>query len=149
MIGYKTFSERPQDVQREWHVVDAAGQNLGRLATQIAVLLRGKHKPTYTPSTDCGDFVIVINAKDIAVSGAKMSSKFYYSHSGYPGGLSKTNLMTMLRSHPERVIEHAVRGMLPDNKLGEKMFKKLKVYAGAHHKHGRHLAGGVKTEKES
>ncbi|MBN1402028.1 MAG: 50S ribosomal protein L13 [Anaerolineae bacterium] len=123
------------DIEREWFVVDAAGKNLGRLATQIATILRGKHKPTFTPSLDVGDYVIVINANKVAVTGNKLQDKMYYRHSLYPGGLREQNLATVLARHPERVIEHAVRGMLPKNRLGRAMIKKLKVYAGGSHPH--------------
>lgn len=131
----KTFSAKPQEVAREWLVVDAQNQTLGRLATRIATLLRGKHKPIFTPHVDCGDFVIVVNADKIHVTGKKMDQKMYYRHSQYPGGLRQIDLRRQLRTHPERVIEAAVRGMLPKNRLGHKMFKKLKVYAGPTHPH--------------
>jgi large subunit ribosomal protein L13 len=131
----KTYVVKGSEIEREWFVVDAAGQNLGRLATRIATVLRGKHKPTFTPGMDVGDFVIVINAGKIAVTGNKMTEKMYYRYSGYPGGLSETSLSKMLATHPERVIEEAVRGMLPKNRLGRAMFKKLKVYAGGNHPH--------------
>jgi len=131
----KTYSAKKSDIQREWFVVDAAGQNLGRLATRIATLLRGKHKPIFTPSMDTGDFVIVVNADKIAVTGRKLDQKMYYRYSGYPGGLTETSLRRMLETHPTRVVEFAVRGMLPKNRLGRAMLKKLKVYAGATHPH--------------
>jgi large subunit ribosomal protein L13 len=131
----KTFSAKPHEVEREWFVVDARGETLGRLATRIAATLRGKHKPIYTPHVDCGDYVIVINADKINVTGQKLDQKMYYRHSGYPGGLRQINLRSQLQKHPERVIEAAVRGMLPKNRLGRKMFKKLKVYAGPDHPH--------------
>jgi large subunit ribosomal protein L13 len=131
----KTYSAKPQEVEREWFVVDAQGQTLGRLATRIATLLRGKHKPLYTPHVDCGDYVIVVNAQEVNVTGQKLDQKIYYRHSGYPGGLRQVTLRRRLQTHPERVIEAAVRGMLPKNRLGRKMFKKLKVYAGPDHPH--------------
>jgi len=131
----KTVSAREQDVQRDWHVIDAQGQTLGRLATQVATLLRGKHKPYYTPHVDCGDYVIVVNAEKIHVTGNKMSQKVYYRHSGYPGGLKEVTLRDQLQKFPGRVVEQAVRGMLPKNRLGRRMFKKLKVYAGPDHPH--------------
>ena len=131
----KTFSAKPHEIEREWFVVDAQGQTLGRLATHIATLLRGKHKPIYTPHVDCGDYVIVVNADKINVTGQKLDQKIYYRHSGYPGGLKQVTLRRRLQTHPERVIESAVRGMLPKNRLGRKMFKKLKVYAGPDHPH--------------
>ena len=124
-----------KDVQREWYVVDAAGQTLGRLAARVARILRGKHKPTYSPSVDTGDFVIVVNAEQIHVTGRKLDQKIYYRYSGYPGGLKEITLRNLLQRHPARVIEHAVRGMLPKNRLGRQMFKKLKVYAGPDHPH--------------
>ncbi len=131
----KTVSIREQDVQRGWYVVDAQGQTLGRLATQVATVLRGKHKPIYTPHVDCGDYVIIVNADKIHVTGQKMTQKTYYRHSGYPGGLKKVTLRDQLQKFPERVIEQAVRGMLPKNRLGRQMFRKLKVYAGPNHPH--------------
>lgn len=131
----KTFSAKPQEIEREWLVVDAEGQTLGRLATRIATILRGKHKPIYTPHVDCGDYVVVVNAGKVHVTGQKLDQKIYYRHSGYPGGLKQINLRRQLERHPERVIEAAVRGMLPKNRLGRKMFKKLKVYAGPAHPH--------------
>lgn len=131
----KTISAREEDVQRDWHVVDAQGQTLGRLATQVATLLRGKHKPIYTPHVDCGDYVIVVNAEKIHVTGNKMNQKIYYRHSGYPGGLKQVTLRDQLQKFPGRVVEQAVRGMLPKNRLGRRMFKKLKVYAGPNHPH--------------
>lgn len=130
-----TVSAREQDINREWYVVDAQGQTLGRLATQVASVLRGKHKPFYTPHVDCGDYVIVVNAEKIHVTGQKMVQKKYYRHSGYPGGLKQTTLRDQLQKFPERVLEQAVRGMLPKNRLGRKTFKKLKVYAGPDHPH--------------
>lgn len=131
----KTFVTKPADVERSWYIVDAEGQNLGRLATRIAAVLRGKHKPIYSPSVDCGDFVVVINAEKIAVTGNRMEKKRYYRHSGYPGGLKEISLRHQLERYPERVISLAVKGMLPKNALGRKMFKKLKVYAGSEHPH--------------
>ncbi len=131
----KTYTPKPEDIQREWFVIDAKDQTLGRLATQVAVLLRGKHKPIFSPHMDVGDYVIVINADKIRVTGRKLDQKIYYRHSGYPGGLRQRTLREQLQRFPERVIETAVRGMLPKNKLGRKMFKKLKVYAGENHPH--------------
>ncbi len=131
----KTFSAKAEDIERKWFVVDAQGQTLGRLATRIATVLRGKHKPVYTPHLDCGDYVIVVNADKIQVTGHKLEQKTYYRHSGYPGGLRQVTLRRQLQIHPDRVIEAAVRGMLPHNRLGRKMFKKLKVYAGPTHPH--------------
>lgn len=131
----KTFVTKPESVEREWFVVNAEGQTLGRLASQVAAVLRGKHKPQYSPAVDVGDFVIVVNAEKIRVTGRKMLQKKYYRHSGYPGGLSEITLADQLERYPTRVIKAAVRGMLPRNRLGRKMFKKLKVYAGAEHPH--------------
>jgi len=131
----KTYVTKKKDVQREWYVVDAAGQTLGRLAARVARILHGKHKPTYSPSVDTGDFVIVVNAEKIHVTGRKLDQKIYYRYSGYPGGLKEITLRNLLQRHPTRVIEHAVRGMLPKNRLGRQMFKKLKVYAGPDHPH--------------
>lgn len=131
----KTVSAREQDIQRDWYVVDAQGQTLGRLASRIATLLRGKHKPAYTPHVDCGDYVVVVNADKIHVTGRKLTQKKYYRHSGYPGGIKQTTLRDQLQKFPDRVIETAVRGMLPKNRLGRRMFNKLKVYAGPDHPH--------------
>ncbi|MDY6876807.1 MAG: 50S ribosomal protein L13 [Chloroflexota bacterium] len=131
----KTYVTREEDIQREWHVVDATGQTLGRLATQVAHILRGKHKPIYSPAVDTGDYVIVVNAERVHVTGRKLDQKTYYRHSGYPGGLKAITLRNLLQKHPTRVIEYAVRGMLPRNRLGRRMFKKLKVYAGPEHPH--------------
>ena len=130
-----TVSAREQDVQKDWYVVDAQGQTLGRLATQVATILRGKHKPLYTPHIDCGDYVVVVNAEKIHVTGQKMTQKKYYRHSGYPGGLKEVALRDQLQKFPTRVIESAVRGMLPKNRLGRRLFKKLKVYSGPNHPH--------------
>jgi large subunit ribosomal protein L13 len=131
----KTYLVKNDDVQRDWYVVDAAGQTLGRLATQIAALLRGKHKPAFSPAVDSGDFVVVVNAEKIHTTGRKLDQKMYYRYSGYPGGLRATSLRNMLATHPERVVEHAVRGMLPKNRLGRRMLKRLKAYGGPAHPH--------------
>lgn len=131
----KTYVTKPVDVTRSWYVVDAEGQTLGRLASQIATILRGKHKPTYSPSVDCGDYVIVVNAEKILVTGNRLDQKVYYRHSGYPGGLTEITLRRQLDRYPTRALELAVRGMLPKNRLGRKMFKKLKAYAGPEHPH--------------
>lgn len=131
----KTYTVKPGDIERLWHVVDAEGQTLGRLASRIAAILKGKHKPIYTPHADVGDYVIVINADKIRVTGRKMSQKVYHRHSGYPGGLKSINLRDLLQRHPTRAVEFAVKGMLPKNRLGRRMFKKLKVYAGSDHPH--------------
>ena len=131
----KTFITKSTEVERKWLVVDAEGHTLGRLSTQIATILRGKHKPGFTPSVDCGDYVVVINAEKIQVTGRRLDQKMYYRHSGYPGGLKQINLRDQLQKFPTRPIELAVKGMLPKTKLGRKMFKKLKVYAGPEHPH--------------
>ncbi|MGX9365226.1 50S ribosomal protein L13 [Desulfoplanes sp. PS50] len=131
----KTYSPKASELQHNWYVVDATDKILGRLATEVAVYLRGKHKPEFAPHMDNGDFVIVVNADKIKVTGNKLTQKKYYRHSGYPGGLKETNLNTLLGTKPERVIEHAVKGMLPKNALGRAIFKKLKVYAGPDHPH--------------
>jgi large subunit ribosomal protein L13 len=131
----RTFSPKPADVQREWIVIDAADVVLGRLASQTAALLRGKHKATFAPHMDMGDFVIIVNAEKVALTGAKLEKKMAYRHSGYPGGLTATSYTEMLEKHPTRAVEKAVRGMLPKNSLGRAQIKKLKVYAGAEHPH--------------
>jgi large subunit ribosomal protein L13 len=131
----RTFTAKTAEIERKWYVIDAEDQTLGRLASKIAPILKGKHKPIYTPHLDCGDFVIVINAEKVRVTGQKLDQKYYYRHSGYPGGLSRISLRDQLDRFPERVIQAAVRGMLPKNRLGRKMIKKLKVYAGDNHPH--------------
>ncbi len=131
----KTVSMRAQDVQRSWLVVDAEDKVLGRLASEVARRLRGKHKPEYTPHVDTGDYVIVVNADKVRVTGKKTTDKIYYRHSGYPGGIKAISFEHLREKHPERIIEKAVKGMLPRNPLGRAMFRKLKVYAGADHPH--------------
>jgi large subunit ribosomal protein L13 len=131
----KTYNVTKEEIQREWVLVDAEGQTLGRLASRIAAILRGKHKPLFAPWLDCGDYVIVVNAGKIKVTGNRMDSKVYYRHSGYMGGLKSVTLRRQLDEHPERVLAAAVRGMLPNNRLGRKMAKKLKLYAGSDHPH--------------
>ncbi len=131
----KTYVVKAGDISRDWYVVDAAGQTLGRLATRVASVLRGKHKATFSPHLDNGDHVIVINAEKIVATGNKMDAKKYYRHSGYPGGLTTTTLREMMEKHPDRAIQYAVKGMLPKNRLGRQMIKKLKVYAGGEHPH--------------
>jgi large subunit ribosomal protein L13 len=131
----RTYSPKPGDVQRQWFVIDASDVVLGRLASQAAQLLRGKHKPIFAPHVDTGDFVIVINASKVALTGNKRDQKFAYRHSGYPGGLRKTPYSELLERNPQRAVELAVRGMLPKNKLGRQLIKKLKVYAGDSHPH--------------
>ncbi len=129
-----TFMPKAEDIERKWYVVDASQYNLGRLCTEVATILRGKHKPIYTPHVDTGDYVIVVNAAKVKVTGKKLQQKKYYHHSDYVGGMKVTDLKTMLAKHPERVIEHAVKGMLPKGTLGRQMYKKLFVYAGPEHK---------------
>ena len=131
----KTYVTKAGDVDQKWYVVDADGQTLGRLSTQIATILRGKHKPIFNPSVDCGDYVVVVNAEKIQVTGRRMDQKMYYRHSGYHGGLTEISLRDQLQKYPNRVIEAAVKGMLPKNRLGRKMIKKLKVYAGPEQPH--------------
>jgi large subunit ribosomal protein L13 len=131
----RTFTQKQEEIERNWYIVDAEGETLGRLASRIAPILKGKHKPVYTPHLDCGDFVIIVNAEKVRVTGRKMDQKFYYRHSGYPGGLRSISLKDQLAKHPERVLQAAIRGMLPKNKLGRRMLKKLKVYAGDSHPH--------------
>ncbi len=131
----KTFMANNQNVERKWFVVDAEGQTLGRLSTQVAAVLRGKHKPTFTPHVDCGDNVIIINADKIKLTGKKWTDKKYYRHSGYSGGLTETSAKDLMATHPTRMVEHSIKGMLPKNKLGSAMYRKLYVYAGPEHKH--------------
>ena len=131
----RTFSPKDSDITRQWHVIDASGVVLGRLASQAAVLLRGKHKPIFAPHVDTGDFVIIINADKVALSGHKLEQKQAYRHSGYPGGLRSVSYGELMEKHPERAVEKAVRGMLPKNSLGRKTLRKLKVYAGPDHPH--------------
>ena len=143
----KTYSPKASEIEREWHVIDASGKVLGKLATQVAGLLMGKHKPTFCRHLDMGDFVVVINAEKVSVTGNKAKQKLYYRHSGYPGGLKSVSLEGMMQTHPTRVIEQAVKGMLPRNRLGTKMIKKLRVYVGDAHPHGAQTkAALVKTE---
>lgn len=130
-----TYMAKPNEVERKWYIIDAEGQTLGRLASEAASILRGKHKPQFTPHVDTGDFVVIINAEKIVVTGNKLQDKFYYRHSGYPGGLKKTSLKDMLNKHPERALQNAIFGMLPKNRLGNALKKKLKIYAGAEHPH--------------
>lgn len=131
----RTYTPKPDEITRDWLVIDATDVVLGRLASHVAVLLRGKHKPTFAPHVDTGDFVIVINAEKVALTGAKLEQKKAYTHSGYPGGLSATTYSQMLAKHPTRAVEKAVRGMLPKNSIGRAQLNKLKVYAGAEHPH--------------
>lgn len=131
----KTFIAKPAEVKRDWFLLDATDQVLGRLATEVARRLRGKHKPEYTPHTDTGDYIVVVNAEKIKVTGRKTTDKMYYRHTGYPGGIKETSFEKMIEKAPAKVIEIAVKGMLPRGPLGRQMYRKLKVYAGAEHKH--------------
>ncbi|MBO8158074.1 MAG: 50S ribosomal protein L13 [Thermosyntropha sp.] len=126
---------KPAEIERKWYVIDASGQTLGRLASEVATILRGKHKPIYTPHVDTGDYVIIINAEKVVLTGNKLDEKLYRRHSGYPGGLKEMTYREFLQKKPEKAIEVAVKGMLPHNRLGRKMFKKLKVYRGSEHPH--------------
>lgn len=130
----KTFMEKKENVDRKWYVVDAEGKTLGRLATKVATVLKGKHKATYTPHIDCGDYVIIVNAEKVNLTGNKLNDKMYYNHSGYVGGLRERNAKTMIEKYPEEMIERAIKGMLPKGRLGRQMYKKLFVYAGPEHK---------------
>lgn len=131
----KTYSAKQADIKRDWYVVDAEGKTLGRLASEIALRLRGKHKPEYTPHVDTGDYIVVVNAEKVHVTGRKETDKVYYHHTGYIGGIKSITFEKLIQKAPERVIEFAVKGMLPKNRLGRAMFKKLKVYAGTEHRH--------------
>jgi large subunit ribosomal protein L13 len=131
----RTYTPKPTDVQRQWHVIDATDVVLGRLASQVAQLLRGKHKPIYAPHLDTGDFVVIVNAEKVALSGNKLEQKRAYRHSGYPGGLRSVTYADLLAKHPERAVEKAIKGMLPKNSLGRQMFGKVKVYSGPEHPH--------------
>jgi len=142
-MNQKTYVVKEADIKRKWILVDAEGQNLGRLASWIAQVLKGKHKPTYSPHLDGGDYVIVVNADKIAVTGRKMDQKMYYRHTGYPGGIRETNLRGLLARHPTHALKFAVRGMLPKNRLGRRMIRKLKIYAGPEHPHQAQLPEAV------
>lgn len=131
----KSFIAKPHEVERKWYVIDAEGKTLGRLASEVASILRGKKKPTYTPHVDCGDYVIVINAEKVEVTGKKRKEKIYKRHTGYPGGLREMTFEQLLEKHPTEVVRHAVKGMMPKGKLGRQMYKKLKVYVGEAHNH--------------
>ena len=131
----KSYIAKPADIERKWYVVDADGKTLGRLATEVAAVLRGKHKPTFTPHMDCGDYVIVVNAEKVEVTGKKRKEKIYKRHTGYPGGLRETTFEKLQAKKPEEIIRHAIKGMMPNGKLGRQMYKKLKVYAGPEHNH--------------
>lgn len=134
-LVYRTISANKETVNKQWYVVDAEGEILGRLASKVAYVLRGKHKPEYTPHVDCGDNVIIINAEKVVLTGKKLTDKEYIRHSGYPGGQNVETPVEMLEKHPERIIEHAIKGMLPKNRLGSELFRNLKVYVGSEHKH--------------
>ena len=131
----RTFTPKPADIERRWHVIDATDVVLGRLASQVATILRGKHKATYAPHVDTGDFVIIVNADKVALTGSKREQKRAYRHSGYPGGLRSVSYVELLEKHPERAVEKAIRGMIPKNSLGRQQLSKLKVYAGPEHPH--------------
>ncbi len=146
MLGKKTYMAKKGEVERKWYLVDAKDKTLGRLASKIAVLLMGKHKPTYTPHVDCGDFVVVINADKIRLTGAKWEKKLYYWHSGYLGGLKSRTAKQMLERKPEYLLWHAVRGMLPKNNLARRMLKKLKIYAGETHPHAAQKPEPIEIE---
>ena len=141
-----TYAPKKAEIKRKWYLVDAENQVLGRMATQIATVLRGKDKPTYAPYLDMGDFVIVVNAEKVKLTGKKLSDKVYYRHSGYPGGIKEVNAEELLKKHPERVIEFAVKGMLPRNKLRKHILKKLKVYTGESHPHQAQLPEPLQLE---
>ncbi len=142
----KTYYAKPGEVEREWFVIDAEDQVLGRVATKVAQILKGKHKPQYTPHVDTGDFVIIINADKIRMTGTKAAQKTYYRHSGFPGGLRAESFAEAMEKHPERVLEHAIKGMLPKNTLGRAMGKKLKVYAGPEHPHAAQQPRKIEME---
>jgi len=143
----KTYSVKASDIERKWHVIDASDEVLGRLATRVAGLLMGKHKPIFSRHLDVGDFVVIINADKVRVTGNKAKQKMYYRHSGYPGGLKSVSLEKMMQTHPNRVIEHAVKGMLPRNKLNAGMMKRLKVYSGDSHPHTAQVASAVSVDQ--
>jgi large subunit ribosomal protein L13 len=147
MKKINTYSLKAGEIEKAWHVVDATDQTLGRVATRVATLLMGKHKATYSPHLDMGDFVVVVNASRIRVTGNKLEDKIYYRHTGYVGGLKETPLKTMLEKHPDRVLEKAVKGMLPRNTLAKAQLKHLKVYPGAEHPHGAQVAASSKAQK--
>ena len=131
----KTYTAKPLEVERKWHLIDAQGQTLGRLSVIVANLLRGKHKPQYTPHIDTGDFVVIINAEKVIVTGKKETDKLYWRHSGYPGGFKQTSYKDVIKQHPTRALEHAIKGMLPHNSLGKQQYLKCKIYAGPNHPH--------------
>ena len=145
----KTYSAKPSEMDPLWQVIDATDRPLGRLAGEVARILQGKHRPTYTPHILTGDFVIVVNASHVGVTGRKLDQKAYYHHSGYPGGLKTTLLKQMLAKHPDRVIRRAVKGMLPKNTLAQHMLRRLKVYAGADHPHQAQVVGALKRQAKT
>ena len=145
----KTYSTKAADIKREWHVVDASDKVLGRLSSQIASLLMGKHKPMFNRNLDVGDYVVVLNAEKIRVTGAKTLQKMYYRHSGYPGGFKITSLETVMATHPERALEHAVKGMLPKNRLEDKMMGRLKIFVGDKHPYGGQVKKAAEKQTES
>lgn len=142
----KTFMAKPENIKRDWYVIDAEGQTLGRLATKVATVLRGKNKAIYTPNVDCGDYVIIINASKVKLTGNKLDQKMYYNHSGYTGGLRERTAKVMLEKYPEEMVDRAVKGMLPHNRLGRQMYKKLFVYAGPEHKHSAQQPKEIKVD---
>lgn len=144
----KTFMQRKEDVQRNWYVVDAEGETLGRLASKVACVLRGKHKPTYTPHVDGGDFVIVVNADKVVLTGNKLNGKIYYNHSRYTGGLRERTAKEMIEKYPTEMVERAVKGMLPKGRLGRQMYKKLFVYAGENHPHSAQKPKKLEVKQE-
>jgi large subunit ribosomal protein L13 len=142
----KTYSIKKDEIKRQWHVIDAADKILGELASQAAILLQGKNKPTYTANLDVGDFVVVVNAEKVKVTGKKADQKLYRWHTGYPGGLREANFNKIVQTHPERIIERAVKGMMPHNRLGNQMMKKLKIYVGPSHPHEAQVKAGTAAE---
>jgi len=145
----KTYSVKAGEIERAWHVIDAEGETLGRLASRAATLLKGKHKPIYSTHLNVGDHVIIVNAAKVHLSGRKQEQKIYYRHTQYPGGLRQTPVDKMLQTRPERVIEHAIKGMLPHNVMGRDMYRKLKVYAGPNHPHQAQVNAGPRTQEKS
>lgn len=145
----KSYVAKPQEIERKWYVVDADGKTLGRLASEVAAILRGKHKPIFTPHVDCGDFVIIINAEKVKVTGKKVEQKLYRWHTGYVGHLRERKYSEMLQRRPERILELAIKGMLPHNSLGAQMFRKLKVYAGPDHNHSAQMPEVLELDRRS
>ena len=143
-----TFMQKKETVERKWYVIDAEGKNLGRVATKAAHILRGKHKVTFTPHVDCGDYVIIVNASKVNLTGNKLNDKMYYNHSGFPGGLRERNAKVMIEKYPEEMVERAVKGMLPHNRLGRQMYKKLFVYEGNEHPHAAQQPKEIKVGRE-